>query len=339
MTKKVLFLLLGLSLTGLAFGTGGSEASGKTKAAAGGQSVEFYANITGVNSLMKDFTAKSGIKANYTRISSTKILSTDFTEFDAGKLMADVIQAPMPVMDQLAAHGVLAKYTPPAAAGYPAWAKAEENKGITQFGIEYVAIVYNTKLVKPADVPTSYKDLADPKWKNKIVMADPSIHPSTISWLVALKDNAFNGNEAQWLAFLKGLAANKPMFVKSFGPTPAPIESGEKAIGISMPKYIITKAPAPLAYAQINPIMGSPRGIGISSKAPHMEAAKKFMDYWLGKDAAGLLASKVGEYVVAPGVYPPVPGIDKLKVIPIKELSDQDLAKYAAQFKTIFGIK
>ncbi|MBA7710342.1 hypothetical protein ES703_119284 [subsurface metagenome] len=46
--------------------------------------------------------------------------------------------------------------------------------------------------------------------------------------------------------FVKGLAANMPMFVKSFGPTPAPIESGEKKIGISMPKYIITKAPAPL---------------------------------------------------------------------------------------------
>jgi iron(III) transport system substrate-binding protein len=170
-------------------------------------------------------------------------------------------------------------------------------------------------------------------------MADPSIHPSTITWLVGLKSNVFNNDEKAWTDFLKGLAANKPMFVASFGPTPAPIESGEKAIGISMPKYIITKAPAPLAYAHIDPLMGCPRGIGISAKAPHPEAAKKFLDYFLSKEAAQLLAKNVGEYVAAPGVFPPIPGIDKAKVIALKDLSDQDLAKYAAQFKSIFGIK
>ena len=47
------------------------------------------------------------------------------------------------------------------------------------------------------------------------------------------------------------------------------------------------------------------------------------MDYWLSKDAMKLLADKVGEYVLAPGVFPPIAGIDKAKVIPIRELSDE----------------
>ncbi len=53
------------------------------------------------------------------------------------------------------------------------------------------------------------------------------------------------------------------MFVASFGPTPAPIESGEKLIAISMPKYIVTKAPAPLAWGPQSgqPLLGSPRAI------------------------------------------------------------------------------
>jgi len=42
------------------------------------------------------------------------------------------------------------------------------------FGIEYAALIYNKELVKPADVPKTYEDLTDPKWKGKIVMADPS---------------------------------------------------------------------------------------------------------------------------------------------------------------------
>ncbi|MCL1818307.1 MAG: extracellular solute-binding protein, partial [Spirochaetaceae bacterium] len=250
----------------------------------------------------------------------------------------DVIQAPLPVMEQLRAGKVLIPYTSPAAQGYPGWAKRESD-GIYMFGIEYVGLIYNKNLVKPADAPKTYQDLADPKWKDKIVMADPSVHPTTISWLVALKEHAFAGNDAQWRAFLRGLAANNPMLVASFGPTPAPIVSGEKAIGISMPKYIITNAPAPLDWARIEPLMGSPRAMGISAKAPHPEAAKRFVDYWLSRDAATILARDVGEYVVAPGVFPPIDGMDKAKVIPIEELSDAELAKWAAEFKTIFAIK
>jgi iron(III) transport system substrate-binding protein len=131
------------------------------------------------------------------------------------------------------------------------------------------------------------------------------------------------------------------MFVASFGPTPAPIESGEKLIGISMPKYIVTKAPAPLDWARVEnqPLMGTPRAMGISTKAPHPEAAKKFMDYWLSKDAMGILAKDVGEYVLAAGIFPPIDGIDKAKVIPIKELSDDEIAKWGEEFKKIFAVQ
>jgi len=339
MAKNIgLCIFLSVCLVSLIFATGGKEKASSSIDSQLEGSVSFYANITSVEPLMEDFNKKTGVKAEYTRISTTKFLSTVFTEFEAGKLLADIVQAPLPVMEQLRAGGVLAPYKSPSAAGYPDWAK-RENDGIYMFGIEYVGLIYNKDLVKPADVPKAYKDLTDPKWKNKIVMADPSIHPTTISWLVALKQNVFNNDETQWRDFLKGLAANTPMFVASFGPTPAPIASGEKAIGISMPKYIVTNAPAPLDWARIEPLMGSPRAMGISAKAPHPNAAKKFVDYWLSKDAATILARDVGEYVLAPGVFPPIDGIDKAKVIPIEELSDNELTQWAAEFKKIFGTK
>lgn len=341
MTRKLIVLAAMLCCAALVFARGNKEdapaAAGSAEPVAKGN-VAFYANITSVEPLLEDFGAKTGIKGEYTRISTTQFLSTVFTEFEAGKLLADVIQAPIPVMDQLKDRGVLAPYISPSAQGYPAWAKREQ-EGIYMFGIEYVSIIYNKEQVKAADVPRRYQDLADPKWKNKIVMANPSIHPTTISWLVALKENVFNNNDAEWRQFLRALAANNPMFVASFGPTPAPIASGEKVIGISMPKYIITNAPAPLDWARIEPVMGSPRAIGISAKAPHPIAARKFMDYWLSSDAAKILADKVGEYVVAPGVFPPIDGMDRAKVIPIKELTDAEIAQWSGEFKTIFNIK
>ena len=299
--------------------------------------VAYYANITAVEPIMKAFIADTGIKAEYTRISTAKFVATAITEFEAGKFMADVVQGPLPVLEILKDKGILAPYRSPAAAGYPAWTRPDDR--IQLFGVEYIALIYNKELVKKADVPRRYEDLTNPKWKDKIVMPNPANHATTICWLVGLKEHVFK-SEADWMKFLKGLAANKPMFVASLGPTPAPIESGEKLVGISMPKYIVTKAPAPLDWARVEqPMLGTPRAIGVASKAPHPNAARAFVDYWLSKKAMDMLAKDVGEYVLAPGVFPPIDGIDKAKVIAIRELPDDEIQKWGAQFKKIFDVK
>ncbi|GAB6112631.1 ABC transporter substrate-binding protein [Desulfomicrobium salsuginis] len=324
----VLAMLLFPALTAMASDDAAAKAEG---------TATFYANITAVEPIMEAFGADTGIKGQYTRISTSKFVATIMTEFEAGKLMADVVQGPLPVLEILKAKGVLAPYSSPAAAGYAEWTRKDD--AIQLFGIEYVGLIYNKELVKAADAPKRYEDLADPKWKDKIVMANPANHATTISWLVGLKDNIFKSEE-EWRAFLKGLAANKPMFVSSFGPTPAPVESGEKLIAISMPKYIITKAPAPLDWARLEqPLFGTPRAIAVTSKAPHPNAARAFVDYWLSGKAMGMLAKDVGEYVLAPGVFPPIDGMDQAKVLPIKDLSDEEIQKWGDEFKTIFDVQ
>jgi len=300
-------------------------------------SVNLYANITAIEPLMEAFSKTYGFKAIYTRVSTAKYVSTVLTEHAAGKLQADLLQGPLPVLQILKAKGVIANYTSPLAAGYPEWALKEE--GIVQFAIEYVAPIYNKELVKEADVPKSYADLADKKWKDKIVMPDPASHATTISWLVGLKEAKVFANDEAWMAFLKGLAANKPMFVKSFSPTPAPVESGEKLIAISMPKYIITKPKSPLAWANVGPLFGSPRGIAVAANAPHPQAARLLMDYWLSRDTMKALASDVGEYVLTPGIYPPIAGMDKAQVLPIRELDDEEIKQWGNTFKQIFYAK
>jgi len=333
MKKYILFvLLLVLVSAPLVLAAGGASVE---KAKAEGKAT-FYANITAIEPIMAAFEQQYGVTGEYTRISTSKYFATVSTEHQAGKLLADVLQSPLPIIELLENQGVLTEYASPSAAAYPEWTRKDPK--IQIFGIEYVALIYNKELVKPADVPKRYEDLTDPKWRDKIVMANPSSHATTISWLVGLKEKVFD-SEAAWMDFLKGLAANKPMFVRSFGPTPAPVESGEKMIAISMPKYIITKAPAPLDWAHVSqPLLGTPRGIGISASAPHPEAAKLFVDYWLSKDAMQMLADKVGEYVLHPGVYPPIEGIDKAEVLPVRTLSDDEIRKWGAEFKKIFDV-
>ncbi len=322
--KKMVVVLLGLTLL-----------FGLCSTLFAADKVNLYANITAIEPIMADFNsgqnAQEGI---YTRISTAKYLATVLTEFSAQKLQADVLQGPLPILQMLKEKGVLAPYKSPSAAGYPAW--ATEDDTIIQFGIEYVAPIYNKELVKPEDVPTRYMDMIDPKWYDKLVMPDPASHATTISWLVGLKEAKIFGDDAGWMKFIKGLAANKPMFVKSFGPSPAPIASGEKLLGISMPKYIITKAPAPLDWARVDTLFGTTRAMAMAAKAPNPSGAKQFVDYWLSKKAMQLLADKVGEYVLTPGVYPPIAGIDKVKVLPIRELSDAEIRHWGNEFQKIF---
>ena len=78
-------------------------------------------------------------------------MATAITEFDAGKLMADVVQAPLPVLELLKEKDVLASYRSPAATGYPEWTRKDDR--IQLFGIGYVALIYKTERVKKEDVP------------------------------------------------------------------------------------------------------------------------------------------------------------------------------------------
>src|SRR5690606_41473210 len=111
-----------------------------------------------------------------------------------------------------------------ALATYPEWSRDPDGM-IQVFGIEYVAIIYNTNLVKPEDVPKSYMDLTDPKWRGKIVMPDPSVHATTIQWLVGLKEANVFGSEEDWWAVGEGPAAHQPMCGAAFRPTPRPPSS------------------------------------------------------------------------------------------------------------------
>lgn len=334
MTERRNTLLAALAALLITFA--GAQSAELVAAAQAEGSLEYYANITSIDPVLEAFQAEYGVDANYTRISTEGFAATLLTEFQAGRQVASVLQAPLPLLEILKEFGLLEPYDSPVAAGYPEWSRDPDGM-IQQFGIEYVALIYNTELVAPEDVPTSYMDLTDPKWAGKIVMANPASHATTIQWLVGLLENNVFGSEEAFWDFVNGLAANRPMLVASFGPTPGPIASGEMQIGISMPKYIVTLAPAPLDWARVSePMFGTPRGIALAAGAPSPNAGKLFIDYWLSEASSSMLAEQVGEYVLAPGVYPPIDGIDDATVLPLASMTDEEIVEWGERFGEVF---
>ena len=98
----------------------GASAADLKKAEAEGK-VNFYANITAIEPIMDDFNSSHKIEGIYTRISTSKYLATVLTEFSAGKLQADVLQGPLPIIQMLKDKGVTAPYQSPSAAGRVPW--------------------------------------------------------------------------------------------------------------------------------------------------------------------------------------------------------------------------
>ncbi|HRV24746.1 MAG TPA: extracellular solute-binding protein, partial [Sphaerochaeta sp.] len=145
--RKVL-LILGVLLASatMLFSAGQADKAVET----GPSKVSMYANITAIEPILERYKAESGVEVEYTRLSTARYVSTILTEVEAKKLVADVVQGPLPVLEILREYGVLSNYEAKAMEGYPDWAKKD---GIHLFGIEYVGLIYNKDLVSAAEAP------------------------------------------------------------------------------------------------------------------------------------------------------------------------------------------
>src|ERR671937_560203 len=150
------------------------------------------------NPLLAAFEKKHGIKVRMWRAVNQKLVQRALAEARAGQLAADAFEGSGPGLEILHQEGLLEKFYSPAFADIPREAfprhgyYAPDNLLFTVMG-------YNTKLVPPAEVPTRYEDLLQPKWRGKL-----GIEASNVAWFAAV---AKAMGEERGLAFFQQLAA------------------------------------------------------------------------------------------------------------------------------------
>ena len=129
-------------------------------------------NIKDADMLTKRFEQKYPfIKAETLRLGTFKLLTKIQTEARAGAFNGDVIEIAGVTGHILKKDGILAKYTSPESRFYPESVKDPDHTW-TSFFINTHVLVYNTKLVKKDDLPRTFADIINPKWKDKIVMSE-----------------------------------------------------------------------------------------------------------------------------------------------------------------------
>ncbi len=281
----------------------------------------------------KAFTKKYGVGVDYWRGSATKVLDRALNEFNSGRPSSDVVLTNRGPMLLLKKRGAFAKYLSPQTANFPASTKDPDNILSPTYRIGIVGILYNTRLLKPEEVPKSLEDFLNPKWRGKWVIPDPTQHITTGQWLRNLEK--LYG--AEWLPLVKKLGETKPILVESFTPATQKIISGDAPAGVSYVKhaYSYGKDGAPIDYVRLPRMLAEGHAAAISAKPPHPNAAKLFENFLISKEGMEVEARE-GEFVTAKGVHPPLKDAEKINTVMIDELSDEEFANWAAQFRPLF---
>ena len=268
----------------------------------------------------------------YWRASATKVIDRALSEYRAGKPLFDVLLTNSSPMHVLEKAGIFAKYQSPSAKEFPP-SVVDPVLG-PRYRNVIIGVLYNTSMIKPVDAPQSLEDLLKPEYRGKLVMPDPTQHTTTEQWLASLSE--LMGTERA-NKFIHDLASTQPILVESFLPAAQRVRTGETPIGITYIKYayIFGKEGAPLDYMRAAKMLGDGHYVTLSNKAPHPDAGKAFIDYFLGDKSMKMMA-KLGEFVNRKGIYPPLPGADKIQYVQMESFNRQGFANLRKDYAQIF---
>jgi iron(III) transport system substrate-binding protein len=143
---------------------------------------------------------------------------------------------------------------------------------------------YNTNLVKKDDVPKTYEELLDPKWKGKKI----SIDDSAYGFLAGL-ERAWGKEKA--VAYFKKLAAQQPVVMRGNTNRVQLAMAGEYPLIIAYAPTIQreTSLGHPMNWVPLEPVPVQVNPMMLAANAPHPNAGKLFIDFLLSKEGQKML--------------------------------------------------
>jgi iron(III) transport system substrate-binding protein len=191
-------------------------------------------------------------------------------------------------------------------------------------------IMYNTKLLRPEELPQSVFALTDPQWKDKIAMATTR-NESVIAWVTALrlvKGDAFTKD------YLLKLKANGIVTLNGHTDVRKAVGRGEFSLGLVNHYYYHLElrdgSPVGVIYPDQGPtdigVLVNAAGAAIVKNAKHLREAQRFLDFLAAPDAQKLFAELNFEYPLLPGV-PTAPGVRSLETLKLMPVRLDELGK------------
>src|SRR5499433_3255976 len=221
------------------------------------------------------------VQVDFFRGNSENIARRVLTEYQAKRYDVDVVSGSA-ATSMVQRAGFMQRFYSPHLAEYPAELKdAKDFWGSTN--VYFMTLGYNTRSVKPGELPKSYEDLLNPRWKGQMMWST-----SRGSGAPIFIGNVFisMGQEAgkAYLQKLKtqnianSTASNRQILDLTI--------AGEFPIALHIfnhHAYISKTAGAPVDWFAIEPVTATIQTIGLAKNTPHPHASILLLDFVLSE--------------------------------------------------------
>jgi iron(III) transport system substrate-binding protein len=221
------------------------------------------------------------VAVEYWRGDSRALVQKALTERRAGRVMGDILESTGGA-EALIRAGAVEPFTSPSVAGFPK-TYVDPNGMWAASRLDYFGLAYNTRQVTAAEVPKTYDDLLNPKWKGAIAWrAD-----SEVGAILFIAGIVREMGKEKGEAYLKKLSGQR--VVNYAGSARALVDRvGEGEYKLALEIYahhpLISKAKgAALDTQMLDPVPSALSTIQLAKNAPHPNAAMLFIDFMLSK--------------------------------------------------------
>jgi iron(III) transport system substrate-binding protein len=288
--------------------------------------ISVYHVYPSLPSIMAAFTNKYGIKVKAWRSGSEGVLQRVVSEAKGNRFDVDIVQNNAPENEAAHREKLLQEVKSPYIKDLMPEASPAHKEWVG-FTVDVFVAAYNTNKVKKEELPKTYQDLLDPRWKGRL-----GIEADDVDWFATL--SAAMGEKQTQKLFADIVAKNGISVRKGHSLLATLVASGEVPFAITVyswtPEQLKLKG-APIEGYPLQPVIAQFSTIAMLKKAPHPYTALLFYDFMLS-EGQELLAKQ--NFVPASKNFPmPITKIPLKFVDPVAALDMQD--KWVKMYESV----
>jgi iron(III) transport system substrate-binding protein len=285
--------------------------------------------------IAKLFEDATGIKVEMFRSGGSAILRRFLQEQQAGRTAVDVMTTSDPAATAaLARKGTFVAFKPMNFDKVVEEGRDKDGYFVAQ-RLNLMTIYARSDKLSPADLPRTWADLTDARYKGKLVMTDPSFTALQLTVVGMMSKNLGWG-------YYEKLRQNDIMIVQGNQQVSDNIKRGERLIAVgALDSYAADDRKAGHPIVTILPEDGTfviPSPTAVIKGSPNPNAGKALAEFMIG-DAAQSVFPADGGYAARKDIPPPADGValDKVKIVPVDyDYVEKESARLKKKFNEVF---